>query len=69
MFINGEWVEIEDIYKIYNKYIGDIFLEVFIVSSEFVDKVIEVVVYVYKYIEFLFDNCYIVLLCVVELLK
>jgi len=69
LFINGEWVETEDTYRIYNKYTGDVFSEVSIASPELVDKAVVAAAHAHKHTEFSPDNRYTVLLRVAELLK
>ncbi|MFB9760843.1 aldehyde dehydrogenase family protein [Ectobacillus funiculus] len=69
LFVNGEWIETDAIYKIYNKYTGEVFSEVPMASPELVDKVVGAAVYAYKKVPFTPEYRHSVLLRVAELLK
>jgi acyl-CoA reductase-like NAD-dependent aldehyde dehydrogenase len=69
LFINGEWVATSATHKIYNKYNGALFCEVYKAGKSEVDQAVEAAEYAFKHTPFPAEDRYRILVKVAELLK
>jgi acyl-CoA reductase-like NAD-dependent aldehyde dehydrogenase len=69
LFINGEWIATTETYKVYNKYTGELFVEVYKAGKAEVSLAVEAAEYAFKHTAFPAEDRYRILVKVAQLLR